>query len=103
MKMIPNEIGNLKSITHLDLSDNQLYFLPENIGNLEPTIKYLNIAHNQIKIIPPEIGMLFNLQALYIENNEFIAFPCTFRNLIELKEFSLDWFKYMNPSLPQLI
>jgi Leucine-rich repeat (LRR) protein len=60
----------------------------------------LNLAHNQIKTLPPEIGALYNLQSLFIENNHFVAFPTSLRDLVKLKEFALDWFKYLNPPLP---
>lgn len=45
------------------------------------------------------------LEYLYIDNNLFTSFPCSFARLRNLKEFSLEWVKYMytDPPLPIII
>ena len=44
------------------------------------------------------------LKTLHIESNLFSTLPCSFGRL-NLREFSLDWFKYLNSEqpLPQII
>ena len=67
---IPAEIGNLKNLTYLFLSDNDLSGrIPAEFGNL-PKLWNLSLAENNLSgQIPAEIGNLTNLQGLYLLSN----------------------------------
>lgn len=49
------ELGKLKTLVKLDLSNNQLAELPGELGNLA-SLQWLNLSHNQLTVIPPEFG-----------------------------------------------
>ena len=71
---LPKEIGNLTSLTELDLSSNQLTSLPKDIGNLTSLIK-LNLRINQLTSLPKEIGELANLTELDLSINQLTSLP----------------------------
>ncbi|XP_039157847.1 receptor-like protein 35 [Eucalyptus grandis] len=65
---IPPEIGNLRSLTDLDLGENQLDgSIPPEIGNLR-SLTGSRFGRNQSGI-PPEIGNLRSLTYLYLGGN----------------------------------
>ena len=62
------------------------------------------MAENQIKHLPLELGELRELKQLYLHNNRFTCFPCSFINFCNnLEEFSLEWFLYAKPPRPKLV
>jgi len=52
------EIGSLRKLTQLDLSDNKLTKLPEEIGGLANVTDFL-ISQNQLEYLPDSIGRSF--------------------------------------------
>lgn len=60
---MPSEIGQLKNLEVLDLSNNELTKLPKEIGYLERLVE-LSIAHNRLKKLPDWLGNLMNLHSL---------------------------------------
>jgi Leucine-rich repeat (LRR) protein len=69
LQIIPIEIGNLRSLRHLDLSNNQLQVLPVEIGNLE-ALQTLGLPGNQLQALPAEIGNLRSLVHLYFTDSQ---------------------------------
>lgn len=68
LKALPPAIGQLRKLTHLDLSGNELTELPEEIGMLT-NLKKLYLFDNNIRTLPYEMGYLYRLQTLGIEGN----------------------------------
>ena len=66
---IPDSIGELDSLTHLALEDNQINIIPNTIGNLKRLVHF-TIDRNKITYIPPLIKNLNNLEKFNISNNE---------------------------------
>ena len=54
---IPEEIGSLGGLTHLDLRANRLTSLPESIGDL-PNLEKLDLRWNRLSAIPPWMDRL---------------------------------------------
>jgi leucine-rich repeat protein SHOC2 len=85
---LPESIGNLSSLIHLDVADNQLITLPNSISKLS-NLTYLNISNNQIASLPKNIGDLTKLQGLNLSFNKITCFPKSIGNLRELLHLNL--------------
>ncbi|CAD5118765.1 DgyrCDS7441 [Dimorphilus gyrociliatus] len=98
---IPVEILELKSLRHLNMSDNQImridwnermtnltsvlemnlkgndlnYFSPLILQPLRDTLKILNLNENKLDCLPQQIGDLYYLEELYAENNLIKEIP----------------------------
>jgi Leucine-rich repeat (LRR) protein len=81
--VLPEEIGNLTNLRHLDIEENHLEKLPKSIGKLKK-LKYLSVSENQLEILPLEICNLTNLQELYLSKNKLTSLPEGFEKLKNL-------------------
>ena len=62
-------------------------------------LKVLNLAENHLDALGGEIGLLVNLKSLMIQMNHFHLIPGNLGELKGLREFGLDWFKYLEMGL----
>ena len=85
---LPPEIGDLTSLTDLDLGDNQLASLPPEIGNLT-SLTSLILHGNELASLPSEIGNLIRLTGLGLHGNHFTALPPELTNLTSLTALGL--------------
>ncbi|MBK6429774.1 leucine-rich repeat domain-containing protein [Candidatus Amarolinea dominans] len=60
---MPAEIGQLTSLTSLEISSNQLTALPAELFQLT-SLTSLNLSSNQLTALPAEIGQLTSLTSL---------------------------------------
>ncbi len=90
LSTIPEIIGNLVNLEHLDLRANELTTIPEAIGNLV-NLKHLNLGSNQLTEIPDTIENLTNLEELNLSFNELTTLPDTIGNLVNLKNLNLSF------------
>ncbi len=84
------EITYFSSVTHLDLADNKLSFLPSCIGKLTQ-LRFLGLQKNKLTFLPPEIGQLTRLEKLWINHNKLTSLPVELEGLKALTEFSAGW------------
>ena len=66
---IPDSIGDLDSLRHLALENNQINTIPNTIGNLKRLVNF-SIDRNNITYIPPLIKNLNNLEKFNISYNK---------------------------------
>jgi len=85
---LPKEIGNLINLTSLVLSENELTELPKEIGNLT-SLASLDLGYNQLTILPKEIGNLTNLTSLELYGNKFTELPKEIGNMTSLTSLYL--------------
>ncbi len=64
--MLPENIGNLTNLTHLDLRGNQIKSFSRNIENLTE----LDLSNNQLCGLPEGIENFTNLNRLKLGNNQ---------------------------------
>ena len=81
---LPEGIGGLKALTHIDAAKNSIAVLPgAAIGTLQQ-LQFLNVAQNALTDIPEDIGVCENLSYLNISENQISiipSFPCQFSNV----------------------
>ncbi len=68
LQYLPPQIGQLRSLRHLDVSYNQLTELPPELGMCTP-LRQLLLFHNGIQTLPYELGALHFLEMLGINGN----------------------------------
>lgn len=102
LKEIPPEVCQLPRIRNLSLSQNVLTGLPKAISDMTK-LRSLTLGDNHITEIPEEIGRCNELQTLYLHHNRFTRLPTTVHGLVNLNEFSLEWFRYTTPPLPRVL
>jgi CCR4-NOT transcription complex subunit 6 len=61
-------------LTELYLASNQLSYLPAEIGQLR-SLRHLDVSYNQIRELPPELGMCTPLRQLLLFNNSIETLP----------------------------
>jgi hypothetical protein len=65
---LPDFIGDLKNLTTIDFSGNQILILPTSIGKLEK-LKSLSIWANKLSNLPPSLARLEHLETLELKGN----------------------------------
>lgn len=93
INQIPANIGELKKLEFLDLSnpqdDNEISQIPESFGNLG-SLKYLDLSSNSITELPSTFGNLKKLETLLMWGSILNSLPTSFGNLNSLKKFNLN-------------
>lgn len=85
---LPPEIGNITTLTRLDLGYNNFTYIPKEIGNLINLITLI-LSQNKLTSLPPEIGELKNLDSLYLYRNQLTTLPKEIGNLPKLRYLQL--------------
>lgn len=86
---LPNELGNLMSLTSLDCLDNDLDSLPPSLVNLT-NLMSLKLNNNLFNSVPNEILMMTSLHGFYISENQICTIPDFIGHLTNLEELSLN-------------
>jgi Leucine-rich repeat (LRR) protein len=86
---LPPEIEQLKSLTNLSLGENQLTSLPPEIGQLK-SLTNLSLGENQLTSLPPEIGQLKSLITLDLNKNKLSSLPLEIGQLKNLTSLNLN-------------
>jgi leucine-rich repeat protein SHOC2 len=81
---VPAEIGQLTSLEGLDLRYNQLTSVPAEIGQLA-SLRKLSLGGNQLTSVPAEIGQLTSLKCLDLHENQLTSVPAEIGQLTSLK------------------
>lgn len=99
---LPVELFSLTSLTILTLNRNSVYSLPPQVSGLK-NLMSLVISSNHLKHVPYELSCLKKLKILYLHGNDFTVLPTSLHELMNLIEFSLEWFRYSVPPLPRVL
>jgi hypothetical protein len=83
MTSLPLEIGYLKCLRVLNISNNSIEELPDTIAFLSK-LKALNISHNKLVQLPSSIGTLLKLVIIIANDNDLKSLPREFSHLVNL-------------------
>ncbi|NXD84055.1 PIDD1 protein, partial [Halcyon senegalensis] len=86
---LPPDIGNLRCLTHLDLSFNSLSTLPSCILHL-PSLRVLLVSHNSLVALPEDFGLLSKLTFFSAMKNQLKDLPQSIGELSELQDLDLS-------------
>jgi Leucine-rich repeat (LRR) protein len=89
LKVLPNEICQLKNLKVLTLKDNVIEQLPDAIGNLTQLEK-LDLRDNLLSTLPASFTQLKNLKWLDLKANDLTQLPADFAGLDQMKELNLS-------------
>nr|XP_032830962.1 leucine-rich repeat and calponin homology domain-containing protein 1 isoform X9 [Petromyzon marinus] len=87
IRSIPEAIVNLRSLTYLNISRNQLTTLPPYLCKLP--LQVLNASNNKLVSLPEELGQLKELSALDVSCNEIQALPPQVASLTCLRDLNV--------------
>jgi len=104
LRSLPPEIGNLKKLEVLYLSNNELESIPSQIGNLS-RLHTLGLSGNRLAKLPPQIGKLRSLEILNLQANYLEVLPPQLDKLSKLKYLFLgaNSIEPLSPSLQQKV
>jgi len=99
LTVVSDDVFKKTDLESLNLSSNQLTdALPSQIGQLKH-LKVLNLSNNQMTGVPAEIGQLQNLEVLDLSNNQITGLPNEIGNLKNLKVLVLSGNNYSQQDL----
>jgi len=85
---LPHEITKLTALTSLDISKNRFQSLPKEIGTL-PALRTLNAGSNLLDSFSITNGAFKNLEKLDLSDNHISILPNNIRSLTRLQELTL--------------
>lgn len=83
MTSVPREIGYLKNLRVLNISNNAVDEIPDTIAFLSK-LKALNVSQNKLVQLPASIGSLPKLVIIIANNNNLKSLPREFIHLVNL-------------------
>ncbi|NXX92851.1 PIDD1 protein, partial [Centropus bengalensis] len=86
---LPPDVGNLRCLTHLDLSFNNLSTLPGCILCL-PSLRVLLVSHNRLVALPEDFGSLRKLTFFSAMKNQLKDLPQSIGELAALQDLDLS-------------
>ncbi len=87
-QLITDYLQHLKSLHTLDLSLNELPFIPESIGNIT-SLQVLSLGSNNLRQLPTSIRKLVKLRELYLEYNPLSQWPDVLSELSNLQVLNI--------------
>ncbi len=87
---IPNSLLLLKNIKKLDLSQNQINYLPQGFGKNQKELTILNLSENHLQSIDSNYSFLENLKILKLSSNKLNHLYDVFERLKNLEILSLS-------------
>ncbi|NXW18164.1 PIDD1 protein, partial [Circaetus pectoralis] len=86
---LPPDVGNLRCLTHLDISFNSLSTLPSCILHL-PSLRMLLVSHNSLVALPEDFGSLSKLTFFSAMKNQLKDLPQSIGELAVLQDLDLS-------------
>ena len=81
-------LHHLRYVTQLNLSFNDLSYMPYDFGVMR-LIEHLDLSYNNLSSLPQSIVSLQRLKSFNLQHNSFVKLPDTFTSLNELQVLNL--------------
>ena len=100
---LPQELFELEKLRELNVSQNKLAMLPDNVGKAI-TLTHLCLAHNKLRVLPESLGELLDLTELDVSFNQLIEMPHSSAHLerLEVVDLSGNKIGYVPESIKRL-
>lgn len=99
LSKVPGYVFDRTALVGLNVSNNKLDgALQSQVGQLK-NLKVLNLSNNEFTGVPAEIGQLKNLEILNLSNNKLTGLPNELGNLSNLKLLDLSGNNYSEADL----
>ncbi|XP_073124752.1 plant intracellular Ras-group-related LRR protein 7 [Henckelia pumila] len=85
-----SRVARWRSTGIVALRDSKLKTFPDEVLNLERSVRTLDLTHNRLVDVPTEISKLINLQRLILADNLIERLPMNLGKLQSLKVMTLD-------------
>lgn len=95
LRILPNDIAQLKHLRYLSLKKLPIKQLPAAICNLKK-LRVLDLSGSSIEQLPDNMYLLQNLEVLYLQGTPIKALPANFKQLPKLKAIHVDGGKILN-------
>ena len=79
------ELFKLKFLTFIYLNQNNLRYVPPQIGELTE-LTLIDLSHNKLQTLPPELGKLRKLREVLLFNNQLQTLPFELGGLFQVQE-----------------
>ncbi|PIK61715.1 hypothetical protein BSL78_01345 [Apostichopus japonicus] len=86
---LPENVGEMVSLTKLRLDENQFDRLPDSFGNLV-NLEFLDLGQNRLRHLPDSFCNLKSLKSCFLSKNCLVELPQDFGKLNQLIELLLD-------------
>ncbi len=99
---VPMDVFSRTGLTGLNLSNNQLIDAPPSqIGRLKNLVS-LDLSNNALTGLPAELGQLSKLEILNVSNNKITGLPMELENLTQLRILDVSGNPYSSQDLEKI-
>ena len=104
LEKMPTVLTVFRNIKVLNLSGNQLSWVPESLFML-PKLVFLNLSRNSLKALPATLGCAGKMTKFYVHKNKLTALPAGVGHLTALRELNIrdNALKDLPPEISSLI
>ena len=91
------DTNGLLDLSNQELTPRKLYMILMDIiySDNAYKVKQLDLSNNQLTFLPPEIGALRDLKSICLYNNKLVFLPLEMGNLANLEAINLSWNKQL--------
>nr|WP_321409581.1 COR domain-containing protein [uncultured Carboxylicivirga sp.] len=90
LEKFPAVISHVNSLIRLNLSENKINFLKDDAFVNLVHLEELDLSFNELTFLPTSIGQLKKLKKLNLSGNKIASLPKEFENLVSLESLDLD-------------